>query len=48
MQRESLIKVQAVSIERIHQEVFFFLQSTATWEQFSEQKKGATESFPRK
>ena len=39
MQQESLMKEQAVRIERIHQEEFLW-QSTATWEQLWEQKKG--------
>ena len=38
MQQESLMREQAVRIERIHQEEFLW-QSTATWEQLREQKK---------
>ena len=38
-QRESPIKQQAVRIVSTHQEEFL-LQSTATWEQLWEQKKG--------
>ena len=45
MQRESPMKQQAVRIVSTHQEEFLW-QSTATWEQWLEQKKGAFVSIP--